>query len=203
MADLFDIKVGGAGWHITSHLIALVALFVACFAITGYITFRDDSIGRAALKDDSVAVELPGPYEMKEYVGYTSTDFKTQAAGGANATNFMTSQGVASSATGALILPKNARIMQVRLEVLAAVTGVTDIDVGSDGTTATSDDAYFDALALASIDTVGEVNVSTGSYLTTQAEQVLAQDEYVTVTANTTAVTAGELKISILVVVPV
>jgi len=44
MADLFDYKVDGLGWHLTSHLIAIVALFVACFAITGYITFRDESI---------------------------------------------------------------------------------------------------------------------------------------------------------------
>lgn len=53
MADLFDIKVGGSGWHITSHLIALVALFVACFAITGYITFRDDSVPDSALKTEA------------------------------------------------------------------------------------------------------------------------------------------------------
>lgn len=57
MVDLFDIKVGGAGWHITSHLIALVALFVACFAIAGYITFRDDSVPGKALKDHDVDVK--------------------------------------------------------------------------------------------------------------------------------------------------
>ena len=55
MADLFDMKVGGLGFHITSHLIALVALFVACFAITGYITFRDDSIPPKALETDQSA----------------------------------------------------------------------------------------------------------------------------------------------------
>ena len=44
MADLFDMKVGGLGFHLTAHMIALAALFVACFAITGYITFRDGSI---------------------------------------------------------------------------------------------------------------------------------------------------------------
>jgi len=54
MADLFDLRVGGAGWHLTSHLIAIAALFVACFAITGYITFRDDSIPGDALKDEGV-----------------------------------------------------------------------------------------------------------------------------------------------------
>ena len=49
MADLFDMRIGGAGWHLTSHLIAIAALFVACFAITGYITFRDGSIHAGAL----------------------------------------------------------------------------------------------------------------------------------------------------------
>ena len=51
MADLFDMRIDGAGWHLTSHLIAIAALFVACFAITGYITFRDDSVPGDALKD--------------------------------------------------------------------------------------------------------------------------------------------------------
>lgn len=57
MADLFDMRIGGAGWHLTSHLIAIVALFVACFAITGYITFRDDSVPGAALKDQDADLE--------------------------------------------------------------------------------------------------------------------------------------------------
>ena len=48
--DLFDMKVGGLGFHITAHMIAIAALFVACFAITGYITFRDESIPDSALK---------------------------------------------------------------------------------------------------------------------------------------------------------
>lgn len=55
MADLFDMRVGGAGWHLTSHLIAIAALFVACFAITGYITYRDESIPVKALDKDQDA----------------------------------------------------------------------------------------------------------------------------------------------------
>lgn len=55
MADLFDMRIGGAGWHLTSHLIAIAALFVACFAITGYITFRDDSVPITALNDSQSA----------------------------------------------------------------------------------------------------------------------------------------------------
>ena len=40
MAKLLDFSLGGSGWDITSHVIAIVALFVACFAITGYISYR-------------------------------------------------------------------------------------------------------------------------------------------------------------------
>lgn len=50
MADLFDMNVGGLGFHLTSHVIAIAALFIACFAIAGYITFRDDSIEERKLK---------------------------------------------------------------------------------------------------------------------------------------------------------
>lgn len=57
MADLFDVSVGGVGWHFTSHLVALAALFIACFAIAGYITFRKDSIPGDALKDHDVDVD--------------------------------------------------------------------------------------------------------------------------------------------------
>ena len=49
--DLFDVSMGGAGFHFTSHLIAIVALFIACFAIAGYISYRSDSIPSSALKD--------------------------------------------------------------------------------------------------------------------------------------------------------
>ena len=50
MADLFDMNANGMGFHLTSHLIAIVALFVACFAITGYITYRDNSVPAGAIK---------------------------------------------------------------------------------------------------------------------------------------------------------
>lgn len=54
MPDLFDVSMAGAGFHFTSHLIALAALFIACFAIAGYITFRKNSIPGDALKDQNV-----------------------------------------------------------------------------------------------------------------------------------------------------
>ena len=59
MADLFDMKVGGIGFHLTAHMIALAALFVACFAITGYITFRNGSIAESDL--DFVPLTLGDP----------------------------------------------------------------------------------------------------------------------------------------------
>lgn len=57
MADLFDMKVGGLGFHLTAHMIALAALFVACFAITGYITFRDGSISEKKLSGGNYLLE--------------------------------------------------------------------------------------------------------------------------------------------------
>jgi hypothetical protein len=52
MADLFDMSVAGYGFHLTNHVLALVALIVACFAITGYISYRNESIPGGALKGD-------------------------------------------------------------------------------------------------------------------------------------------------------
>ena len=51
MADLFDMNIGGLGWHIPTALVALAALFIACFAITGYISFRDGTIPSSAMED--------------------------------------------------------------------------------------------------------------------------------------------------------
>ena len=86
MADLFDMKVGGLGFHVTAHMIAIAALFVACFAITGYITFRDGSISEKKLDGanfltegeahDAVvsSVSHPGDYQEKWYSQtYTAT----------------------------------------------------------------------------------------------------------------------------------
>lgn len=49
MKDLFNTESQGFGFHVTSHMIALAALFVACFAITGYISFRNESIEKKIL----------------------------------------------------------------------------------------------------------------------------------------------------------
>ena len=42
MADLFDMSVAGYGFHITGHLLALIALIIACLAITGHISYSRD-----------------------------------------------------------------------------------------------------------------------------------------------------------------
>lgn len=48
---MFSLNASGVGWHLPVGLIAVAALFIACFAISGYITFRDDSIPNTAMKD--------------------------------------------------------------------------------------------------------------------------------------------------------
>lgn len=48
--DLFDISAGGHGFHISSHLIAVLALFIAIFAIAGFSMFRSNSVPDKALK---------------------------------------------------------------------------------------------------------------------------------------------------------
>lgn len=46
---MFSLNASGVGWHLPVGLIALAALFIACFAISGYITFRDNSVPETAL----------------------------------------------------------------------------------------------------------------------------------------------------------
>jgi len=61
---ILGVELDNTYWHLTSHLIAIAALIVACFAITGYISFRDTSIPDSALEDDdsdivSKIVDIP------------------------------------------------------------------------------------------------------------------------------------------------
>jgi len=53
----FDISGPTGGFHITGHLLALVGLIVACFAITGYITFRNNSVPYKALDLNDYDIE--------------------------------------------------------------------------------------------------------------------------------------------------
>lgn len=83
--DLFDFTVGGAGFHVTAHLIALAALFIACFAIAGYISYRGDSIPGDALKEDDISVaslEMGNLVEKTYYKRFSTLG--TTAPGAAN-----------------------------------------------------------------------------------------------------------------------
>lgn len=68
----FDVS-GPLGFHITGHLLGLVALVVACFAITGYITFRDHSVPYKALDlvNDDIPADVVGP--NKGGTGFSKT----------------------------------------------------------------------------------------------------------------------------------
>ena len=170
MADLFDIKMGGVGFHITSHLIALVALFVACFAITGYITFRDDSIPHKALNDSgdvdqdmtvnditatgtlSVAgnTTLGGSnLVINSVTGFTTTEFKTHTA--ADISNFMTARNKTDAAGIAIKIPAGAFILQARVTVLTGCAGGTTYNIGLNTASAIGSDNIFAALPLASV----------------------------------------------------
>lgn len=72
MADLFDMNVAGYGFHLTGHMLSLIALIVACFAITGYISFRDDSIPVSAKTGDhqveTLHIDLPSNTQVNDRV---------------------------------------------------------------------------------------------------------------------------------------
>ena len=104
--DLFDFTVGGAGFHVTAHLIALAALFIACFAIAGYISYRDDSIPDSALQDD-------GELEQKVYYEQVTIPSGTASGG--------TDQSVALLSLSAL--PEGAIVTQGSLVMTSAGTG--------------------------------------------------------------------------------
>ena len=216
MADLFDIKTGGAGWHVTSHLIALVALFVACFAITGYITFRDDSIPPKALETDQSAddnlkvnnIEANGTLSVagnttlggsnlviNSVTGFTTTEFKTHTA--ADVSNFMTARNQTDAAGIAIKIPAGAFILQARVTVLTGCADGTDYDIGLNTTTATTSANIFDALPLASVNATTDVVFGANARA---AIGTLAQTaaSFVTITTNTTDNTQGELQIDIL-----
>ena len=71
MPDLFDVNIGGLGWHIATALVALAALFVACFAIMGYITFRDNSVPLDALEAEEA--QLPALSSLQVLTGGISS----------------------------------------------------------------------------------------------------------------------------------
>ena len=56
--QLFSFNMPGAGYHITGHMLGLIALIIAIFAVCGYISFRNDSVPESALKGNDEFVLL-------------------------------------------------------------------------------------------------------------------------------------------------
>ena len=113
--NLFDVNIGGAGFHVTSHLIALAALFIACFAIAGYVSFRDDSVPASALKEQSDSLTKRGETWTFEKEFELSTLVQT------------TQNNRIVNLTG-LVLPADAVVVNSTLLVQVAAAGLTGGD---------------------------------------------------------------------------
>lgn len=115
--DIFDINVGGVGFHMTSHLIALAALVIACFAIAGYIHFRGDSIPASALKDETETLTKQGETWRFEKTYTTTTG------------DLVTAAGNVVLVTG-LVLPADAIVVGARTSTITASGTITAAGVG-------------------------------------------------------------------------
>jgi hypothetical protein len=216
MADLFDMRIGGAGWHLTSHLIAIVALFVACFAITGYITFRDDSVPITALNDSGNAehdmtvnditatgtlavtgdTTLGGSnLKINSVTGFTTTDFKSQVAGAVS--SFMTQQGKTNATGTAIKIPLGAFILQAKVTVIIPCAGALTYDIGLSATQIGGSVDILGGIPAANLDAVTDIVFGANSR---DAVGTLAQtvDSFVTVGSFGAPMTDGELRIDIL-----
>lgn len=223
MADLFDMNAGGVGFHFTSHVIALAALFIACFAIAGYITFRNDSVPSSALKDhshtvfgditvDSVTTNnvitdnvsigslTTGSGKRSVITGYTGSEFGTITT---TAPQFLvTGPDVTPSTSNRVVLPKGCFVYRV---VVTATTGLTSggeatIDLGYQSNTETPSDGD-QLIAVATLDSLNAAN-----------EQIVRQfpladasgtgptvtvNNVLTVDVHTAALTAGALRVEV------
>lgn len=207
MADLFDMNVGGAGFHLTSHVIAIAALFIACFAIAGYITFRKDSIPGDALKDhdanfEDLTADSLALGSMKERVitGYSGSGFGTIAV--ATPQFLVTSAGATPSTSNRVVLPKDCFVTRVVVTATTALTsgGAATLDFGYQTATDTAADnnQLIDAATLASLNAANEqiirqfpLSGATGTNPTVTADNVLVVD------ADTAALTAGAVKVEV------
>ena len=125
-------------------------------------------------------------------VGFAPTEFAETAAAGI--VNLNTVSGLAAAAGTALKIPAGALIERVMATNNGtAIVGGTDFDIGVHGTTGTTSNTMFDAVTLADLNT--GAGRSVGDAVTGTA--VLAADNFVTVTVNTTNNTAGDLKVVI------
>ena len=160
--NLFDVSVGGAGFHFTSHLIALVALFIACFAIAGYISYRSDSIPSSALKDQDQdfgaivadSLQLSGGPVLEHVRIFTDSTFGTQNA------NVTTNLVTTAAGTTAYSLPANAAVKHMVVTTTTPLTSdatnVATLNIGTSATTATSSNNFAGAQAITALDTVND-----------------------------------------------
>ena len=123
MADLFDMSVAGYGFHITGHLLALIALIIACLAITGHISYsrdKDANFEHVTLDGITYGDEGgggTGRLRMKYISGY----FVPRAAG-----NYFVTKSLTNSQTDAadrLIIPANSFIKEARMTVVVGTVG--------------------------------------------------------------------------------
>lgn len=152
--DLFDVSVGGAGFHFTSHLIALVALFIACFAIAGYVMFRNDSIPASALKDgdpdfddiNATSLTLSGDLSVSgnSYVEQANPVNHTTTAYTASHGDFIISNNIAPAA---ITLPAATKGSVVRW--MSAVGNTTALVINSSPTLSTA--PFFNVLSMVAL----------------------------------------------------
>ena len=143
MADMFDFNVGGAGWHFTSHLVALAALIIACFAIAGHISFRDDSIPPKALEIDQSAdddltvndITMSGNLTIGgalTHGGFTDTLVSVTTTPVAVAAN----TAAAYATFPALSIPANCFVQEMYIETTGTVTLVQAAGANAEATLA-------------------------------------------------------------------
>jgi len=136
------MSADGVGWHLPTGLIALAALFIACFAISGYITFRDHSVPETALDpgtdlthDFTLPVNVTGTVTADNFL------IRTDAPGQGSVPQALITDGVVQTVSGL------GKLRYVTLDLPTA--GVTLGDLGfAAGTDLDGDDAA-DAVGLA------------------------------------------------------
>lgn len=193
--DLFDVSVGGAGFHFTSHLIALVALFIACFAIAGYVMFRNDSIPASALKDGDPdfgaivadSLQLSGGPVLEHVRIFTDSDFGAQTA--VTTSNLVTT----AAGTTAYSLPANAAVKHMVVTTTTPLTGTgATLNIGTTVTSGGSSNNFVATQAITSLDTVNDRLLLTPANTASSATA-----GFVTITVNTADLATGALAVDL------
>lgn len=207
MADLFDMKVGGLGFHLTAHMIAIAALFVACFAITGYISFRDGSIaehklegGNFLLDGEAMSSLTMGSVKERVITAYSGSGFGTIAE--ATPQFLVTSAAATPSTSNRVVLPANCFITKVVVTATTALTsgGAATLDIGHQVATDTAGDNN----ELIAVATLASLNADNEQILrqfaitgTTGTNATISADRVLTVDVDTADLTAGAIRVEV------